>query len=497
MDGEQRRGLFAWLTNEDSQPAARASAEAERAAAGELLVPEALIGKGGMCEVHRALDVPFGRHVAMKVLDAKYASMPSEFERFQAEARLTARLEHPNIPPVHALGVDASGRPYFTMQLVKGRTLADLLVDPAFTPSDDAQLFKALQILLRACEAVSHAHSRGVVHCDLKPSNLMVGAHGSIYLMDWGIARLMATEGAATSQVLGTASYMPPEQAHGRLCEVDARSDVFGLGAILYRILTGRPPYVGETVDELLAQARAAQVPAAHLTGTGPRAPRRLCDIATRALSADPAARHPSVVELREELERVLRGDAEGATITVPAGHVLLREGDVADAAYIVVEGELSVYRILAGERVELRRLGPGEAVGETAIFRQSTRTANVEAVTTSRVARVTKTYLDTEFARSPWVTRLAQHLADRFSETSDRVAHLTARTDELQLLFEFARHVATAGAGAEGWVAWTPARMRLARALKIPPGAVTPMVQRAAGIELDLEQDRVRLTPV
>jgi tetratricopeptide (TPR) repeat protein len=238
------------------------------------------VGEGGMGVVYRARDTRLNRDVAVKFLRARFASDGPAARRFLGEARVTAQLQHPGTPPVHQVGALPDGRPFLVMKLIKGRTLADLLADER---ADRGRLLAAFE---QVCQAVAFAHSRGIVHRDLKPANVMVGAFGEVQVMDWGLAKDLASrererpepdggheapaaasvidtdrgaEGTRTGTVLGTPAYMPPEQATGAVDQVEARSDVFGLGAILCAVLTGRPPYAAadfESTRQLAAQAR-------------------------------------------------------------------------------------------------------------------------------------------------------------------------------------------------------------------------------------------------
>jgi serine/threonine protein kinase len=222
---------------------------------------EGEIDKGGMGRVVRVRDEDFERPLAMKVLLARGGDHEARFLR---EARMTGLLQHPGIPPVHALGRLADGRPYFVMKLIQGRSLAELL---RARPSPDADLPRWLGIFEHVCHTVGYAHARGVIHRDLKPLNVMIGAFGEVQVMDWGLAKLLGAaepepvekqgtvfglrqavataEATAAQTVMGTPPYMAPEQARGEVDTLDLRADVFGLGAILCEILTGRPPYTG------------------------------------------------------------------------------------------------------------------------------------------------------------------------------------------------------------------------------------------------------------
>ena len=203
------------------------------------LYPE--LARGGMGRIHPATDRNLLRHVAMKRLAPAFAREPFYRDGFVAEAQITGQLEHPNIVPVHELSIDEKGVPYFTMKLVQGVSLAAWLRDPSRPVGSTERLEHGIEILLKVCDAVAYAHHRGVIHRDIKPENIMVAEFGQVYLMDWGLARLLKTRPASgqaaqmeASGPVGTPGYMAPEQARGNPADMDERSDVFGLGAVLY-----------------------------------------------------------------------------------------------------------------------------------------------------------------------------------------------------------------------------------------------------------------------
>ncbi|HJZ54385.1 MAG TPA: serine/threonine-protein kinase, partial [Gemmataceae bacterium] len=233
------------------------------------------IGSGGMGVIYRARELAFDRDVAVKLLQARYRPDSPTARRFLDEARITAQLQHPAIPPVHHIGTLADGRPFLVMKLIKGDTLADRLADR--TPAADAPgSAQFVPVFAQVCQAVAYAHARKVIHRDLKPANVMVGAFGEVQLMDWGLAKILSGGGSESpvadepddgrteirsqrdadsatqaGSVLGTPSFMAPEQAGGEVEKVDERADVFGLGAVLCTILTGKPPYVGPNSDSV------------------------------------------------------------------------------------------------------------------------------------------------------------------------------------------------------------------------------------------------------
>jgi serine/threonine-protein kinase len=263
------------------------------------------LGRGGMGVVVLGHDRHMGRELALKVLPAEHRDRPQHVQRFLNEARITGRLQHPGIVPVYDQGELPDRRPYFTMKLVKGRTLAELLKE---RPDPAHDLPRFLIIFEQVCQAVAYAHSRGVIHRDLKPHNVMVGAFGEVQVMDWGLAKVLGQKSderdSASSvnpspspaetmpgEVMGTPAYMAPEQARGEAGAVDERADVFGLGAILCDILTGRPPFAGASSHEALARAQAGDhaEALARLGACGAEA--ELVRLAEACLAAEPSGR--------------------------------------------------------------------------------------------------------------------------------------------------------------------------------------------------------------
>jgi serine/threonine-protein kinase len=278
-----------------------------------------------------------------------------------------------------------------------------------------------------------------VIHRDLKPSNVMVGTHGQVYVMDWGIALLREAARLGDSSLLpriqhsgdtvpetagslsGTPSFMAPEQALGNVYEIDERTDVYGLGGILYYLLTLHPPHAGVDAEESLRLARAGSVPPLD-DGALPPA---LCRIIMRALAERPADRHASVFELKRDVEAFLRGGGWFSQRRFVQGSVILQEGGNPDAAYIIQEGQCDLFKAVGGEQTFVCTLGPGEVFGETAIFTSGTRTATVLARTDVTAIVVTREALERELDRSPWLRAFVRAVALRFVDLDRQLVKL------------------------------------------------------------------------
>jgi formylglycine-generating enzyme required for sulfatase activity len=300
-----------------------------------------------MATVYEARDHDLRRHVAMKVLASNVlsssSSAPKVLARFLEEAQVTGQLHHPGVVPVHDIGIDREGRIFFTMQRVKGRDLK-AIIELVKEEAGGWTLTRALGVILRICDTMAFAHAKGVVHRDLKPSNVMVGPYGEVYVMDWGLAKIrgrpdrqddrarpdtsitiseIRSDRRAKSDesgdsslatlegsVLGTPSYMSPEQAGGRLEEVDPLSDVYSIGAILYHVLTGRVPYVdpGQRLSPRTILAMVLQGPPKSVHRLRPDLPAELCAICEKAMQPDRTRRYASVLDMRDDLQAYLDG---------------------------------------------------------------------------------------------------------------------------------------------------------------------------------------------
>jgi eukaryotic-like serine/threonine-protein kinase len=411
----------------------------------ERFTDEGEIARGGMGAIHRVFERTLNRTVAMKVLTPDRAHDAKVRQRFLGEAQVTGQLSHPNIVPVYELGADDAGKLFFTMNLVEGVSFSELLHD--HPPQTDEDIERALEIFFRVCDALSFAHSRGVVHRDVKPANIMVGEHGQVYLMDWGIAKVGAaaprpSEGQAVGGagqrrftttlsvlpsddgglVLGTYAYMAPEQALGKTDAIDPRTDVFMLGAVLYRVVVGRPPVSGKTALEALANAAEARFPDARNEVEG-MLRRSLLEVALQAMQRDPAQRFQNVQALKQAAQQVLRGHVRFPVHHAAPGELILREGEPGDDAFFIRTGHCEVSTVQNGVKVVLRALGPGEVFGETAVFTGQPRNASVQALDAVDLIVVPGKFITGALGLDTWAGGFVRSLGRRFTEGSRAVA--------------------------------------------------------------------------
>ncbi len=418
------------------------------------------INRGGVGVILGARDPVIGRKVAIKVLRPDLERDERVLAEFAQEARVTGQLDHPNIVPIYDFG-DGERSPFLVMKWIAGKTLAELLRRERQPAQPLDRLRYLVQIVLRLCDALSFAHRRGVIHCDIKPENVMVGDHGQIYLMDWGMALLMTDRARSSAppaaglsgsrstapppsgesassepandhdslvrseghtlesgQARGTPAYMAPEQMFGLLDEIDERTDVFGLGGILCEILVGEPP---NNQRLLVGKSNSRPWTSPTHSPIWPQLPPELCRIAGKALAPRREDRYPTVTALRAELEQFLDGGGWFETRVYAPGQAIVTEGEGGDTAYLIESGSCDVYKLIDGKETLIRRLSAGAVFGEMAVFTGGTRSATVKAVDEVTLKLITGKALTLELDRNPWVAAFVRSLARLVRDNEDR----------------------------------------------------------------------------
>lgn len=308
----------------------------------------AIVGQGGMGVVKRARQAALGRLIAVKVLRGEHGDRADVRSNFLAEAAVTAELDHPGIVPVHDLGIDPAGRPFYAMKLVKGVPWSQVI--------DQKSQIENLEILQKVCDAIAYAHSKGVLHRDLKPDNIMVGEFGEVLVLDWGLAAAIGPGSRARlldqgSRIAGTPSYMAPEMALGEIARIGVWSDVYLLGGMLYRIIAGHAPHPGADTRVAVLAAARNEIPPVGAGG-------ELLAIALRAMDAEPERRHQSVRELQADL-RSYQEHHESIALGRGAGEDLERAQD---------EGSYDLYARAVSAFREALRLWDGNAVAQVGL---------------------------------------------------------------------------------------------------------------------------------
>jgi tetratricopeptide (TPR) repeat protein/tRNA A-37 threonylcarbamoyl transferase component Bud32 len=425
--------------------------------------------RGGLGEVFVALDCELSREVALKQILNRHADDAISRQRFLLEAKITGGLEHPGIVPVYGLGHDGHGRPYYAMRFVHGDTLKEAIehfhADTALK-TDPGQRSLELRRLLRrfldACNAVGYAHSRGVLHRDLKPGNVIVGKYGETLVVDWGLAKavgradpgpapdertLVPSSSSSLAQTLpgstlGTPAYMSPEQAAGDLHRIGPWSDVYSLGATLYCLLTGKPPFEGIDPGEVLRSVQAGMFP--HPRAVDPSLDRALEAICLKAMALRPEGRYGStraladdieswmadepVTAWREALSRRARRWARRHRTAVAAGLVALMVGVVGLGAVAGVQARANQRLLEANSATE-------EALAEANECKQATDAALAQSEESRQQAEAVSTFLVEAF-RSPDPSQDGRQV-----KVADVLERATARLDQ-----EFAGAQATKG---------------------------------------------------
>ncbi|MCB9674785.1 MAG: SUMF1/EgtB/PvdO family nonheme iron enzyme [Alphaproteobacteria bacterium] len=484
------------LVSDDPTEQAPGTVVPERIA--DRYVRRELLGRGGMGEVWRVWDCELHRTVALKVLHG--APSPRTWARFEEEARVAAQLQHPGIIPVHDLGRLDDARMWFTMKEVRGRTLAELIEevhrDWRLGRERSWTFRRLLEGFLRVCETLAYAHARGVVHRDIKPTNIMFGDYGEVLVVDWGIAKVVGDdttdEGVHTDReaqltqvgvVSGTPNYMSPEQAQGRSSEVGPAADVYSLGATLYDLLTERPPRLGKNVRQLLFQVATGEPPIAPPSShpSGAAIDDALDEIVLTALRVEESERYPTAAELADDLRLWLDGakKRERAVALLQEADTLLRQASHDESRAAALSAEAKAQQASVDRAAPVEQKQPIWALEDQA--RDATRSAQDARTRAIQQLRASLTHYP-DFADAH--ERLSDVFAERHQALEAEGKHDEARS----VASDLAQHdtgkwaIYLKGTGAVTLITDVPAAVRLHRYVE-QGRRLVPVFERDLGV--------------
>jgi serine/threonine protein kinase len=397
------------------------------------------LARGGMGVIYTVYDQDLRRTTAMKVLPPQILHQEPKVSSFIEESRITAQLEHPNIVPIHEIGViEGSSLPYYTMKLIDGEPLTNVIRMVAREDPDYVRHYtrhRLLDIFLKVCNAVAYAHSHGVIHRDIKPENIMVGKFGEVLLMDWGLAKYVDAEDNTafeeaqdSSQIIehnpsrtedgvikGSLAYIAPEQVLGEPSAIDKKTDIFLLGGTLYQIFTHLPPYEGENMMDVLQRAELCQYEVPSKRNPRAQIPKAVERIILHAMAPTKDKRYASCQDLIDDVEAFLAGRRSGGIRQFRVGQEIIKAGDDSKETFVIISGKAKVHRNVNGRNMTIAEIGAGEIVGEMAGISQGARTATVTATEDTEALIITYELMLDELRKlPPWMEKIVFSLADR-----------------------------------------------------------------------------------
>lgn len=395
-----------------------------------------VLGRGSFGEVQRCFDSYLNRVVARKSLHEEKGGDAEHLLALIQEARLISYLEHPGVISIFDGYVEEDGLFCYTMKQIEGKSLESIL---AFSESQGKSLplSRCVEILQRVSETLAYVHDKGVLHLDMKPQNIMLGAYGEVSVVDWGTARLfepdkyfshLQTYGVDTDElewtlrerrIEGTPPYMPPELLQQPVPPLTPGADIFSIGVLFYRMLTGRSPFALDDLSTYFRELREHTPALPHqLRGD---VPLRLSQICAKMLEKDVTKRYQSLHDVLRDVRSYAHLGLAFQLETYPANTVLIREGEFADRAFLILDGFVEIYKETDGETVILATRERGEVVGELSMLQKNPRSASARTLTPTTVKILTVETVDEEITKlDPWVGQMLYNLSHKLSESYD-----------------------------------------------------------------------------
>lgn len=416
-----------------------------------------LLGQGGFGEVYTCFDDTLNRLMARKGLKEPYRQDPARLRSLINEARLISYLDHPGVVAVFDAYTDEHGAFQYTMELIEGINLQDELRSIE-RRGEYMTLSRCLRILTRLCQTMAYVHQKGVLHLDLKTENVMIGDFGEVYILDWGNAHLFAPERYHayltrngkdvdisevindSNDIVGTPPYMSPEQTIKPRTELSQATDVFSVGVLLYRMLTGIFPFSILSTEDFLRELHTLDPKPLHYHRGD--VPLRLSQICAKMLAKQESHRYSNFQDVLEDLQALSEFGQVFEREYYQAGEVFIHEGERGNCAYQILDGQVQVYRTYENQEHHVAYLGPGEMIGELAIFSQAPRSASVRAVSPTTVYVIGEDEIMAELEKlNPWVGRMIHSLSSRFLEQIEQKK--SHHTSEESVDIEAARKLA------------------------------------------------------
>jgi serine/threonine protein kinase len=401
------------------------------------------IGEGGLSRVTTSFDVCLNRIVAMKELREEFLSDPDLLNAFITEVKMISYLDHPGVVTVYDTHLTGDQELRYTMQLVEGQTLQEFLAhhqQPDVVSEN--YLSDVTNVFTKLCETLAYVHDKGVIHLDLKTENIILGHYGEVMIMDWGNAylynpslyeeyvRKFRKESSETNielevrdAILGTPLYMSPEQTVSRT-DLGPMSDIFSIGVVMYELLTGQRPFAAATVIEIVENVRTFVPPPVH--ELNPDIPIRLSNIIGKMMQKEPGDRYQSAHEVLHDLQAAQTSGQAFPLWEIPAGRVIFHEGDPGDFTIRIKSGKIEIAKDNQGSKKVLAILGPGDVLGELAVFSDLPRTATATTLEDTAVYLMRSGEVNAELDKlSPWVSQMIHALSNRFEVLNRRVMEL------------------------------------------------------------------------